>query len=273
MPIAGGTRRYTPCYTEILDYYSTSWPNLDCTGYRLPTEAEWEYAARAGTKSIIYSGELTFEGPNRGDELGRIAWHLGNSVVRHKDGVQCDRYSSITRLNDKGFDPKKHSVYRISRHPMPFPKNGCGTHPIGLRKANAWGLYDMIGNVYEWVWDSGDDGPRSLIDPVGPNDDLNGLHVEGLGGPTSKICEPPTVHLVILVMRKRAILAFDSFGQDLSSNHLGSVAQAFLHGGIHVELLNELRLIRQQPTLRFPKPYGFVTFMKILCISPRSFCM
>ena len=51
---------------------------------------------------------------------------------------------------------------------MPFPKNGCGTHPIGLRKANAWGLYDMIGNVYEWVWDSGDDGPRSLIDPVGP---------------------------------------------------------------------------------------------------------
>lgn len=65
--------------------------------YRLPTEAEWEYAARAGTTSD-YAGNL--------DE---IAWYGDNS--------------------------------------------GGKIHPVGQKKPNAWGLYDMFGNVYEWVQD------------------------------------------------------------------------------------------------------------------------
>lgn len=66
-------------------------------GYRLPSEAEWEYACRAGT-----SGE-------RYGDLDEIAWHRGNS--------------------------------------------GEEVHDIATRMPNAWGLHDMIGNVWEWCWD------------------------------------------------------------------------------------------------------------------------
>ncbi|MGW0062167.1 formylglycine-generating enzyme family protein [Streptosporangium sandarakinum] len=66
-------------------------------GYRLPTEAEWEHACRAGTTGARY-------GP-----LDEIAWHRGNSGER--------------------------------------------IHDAGGRRPNAWGLYDMLGNVWEWCWD------------------------------------------------------------------------------------------------------------------------
>jgi formylglycine-generating enzyme required for sulfatase activity len=69
----------------------------DGYNYRLPTEAEWEYAARGGCTSARYG------------ELNDVAWHHGNS-----EGT---------------------------------------THPIGLKHPNAWGLYDTLGNVWEWVQD------------------------------------------------------------------------------------------------------------------------
>jgi formylglycine-generating enzyme required for sulfatase activity len=83
-------------------------------GLRLPTEAEWEYACRAGTKGP-YSGNL--------DDMG---WHLGNS-----DGT---------------------------------------THPVGMKKPNAWGLHDMHGNVWEWCQDWFDtyDKANERTDPTGP---------------------------------------------------------------------------------------------------------
>ncbi len=96
----------------------------ECKGYRLPTEAEWEYAARAGSGSAFYSGDITEEyglDPN----LDKIGWFDFNSD------------------------------YKI--------------HPVKGKEANVWGLYDMSGNVVEWVWDWREDylsGPAT--DPVGP---------------------------------------------------------------------------------------------------------
>jgi formylglycine-generating enzyme required for sulfatase activity len=83
---------------EALDFAAKLTMRNDGYRYRLPTEAEWEYAARAGTAGVTY-------GP-----LQEIAWFGENS-------------------NDE-------------------------SHPVGAKKPNAWGLYDMLGNVREWTADT-----------------------------------------------------------------------------------------------------------------------
>uniref|UniRef100_UPI0036DA644F formylglycine-generating enzyme family protein n=1 Tax=Priestia megaterium TaxID=1404 RepID=UPI0036DA644F len=90
-----------PCYTtgddpDALDVVC----DWEADGYRLPSEAEWEYACRAGSQDVRYG------------DLGDIAWYRGNS--------------------------------------------GDEVHDVATRQPNAWGFHDMIGNVWEWCWDTYD---------------------------------------------------------------------------------------------------------------------
>lgn len=88
----------------------------------LPTEAQWEYACRAGTQGRYYWGDDPAE-------LDHYAWHRGNS--------------------------------------------GNQIHPVGGKRPNAWGLYDMLGNVWEWCLDGYQANyyARSpSTDPAGPPD-------------------------------------------------------------------------------------------------------
>jgi formylglycine-generating enzyme required for sulfatase activity len=94
--------------------------------FRLPTEAEWEYACRAGTETALNSGKDLAPGIGLSCvNTDEVAWYVENA-----DGT---------------------------------------SHPVGRKRANAWGLYDMHGNVSEWCQDWYGEYPRKVAqDPGGP---------------------------------------------------------------------------------------------------------
>lgn len=104
-------------------------PGLELT---LPSEAQWEYACRADKKTALYTGAIEILGDANAPALHPIAWYGGNSNVDFElnNGIVRDWLSN-----------------------MQFPEGPAGTHPVKRKQRNAWGLYDMLGNVNEWVQD------------------------------------------------------------------------------------------------------------------------
>lgn len=112
-----------PCYR--FQGQQVFWPRgVACLGYRLPTEAEWEYAARAHTlndkSSLLVSSRVSQQSVKK---IGNFAWYKENSEST--------------------------------------------THPVGMKSSNHWQLFDMLGNVREWVWDVYGPYPHHATDPIG----------------------------------------------------------------------------------------------------------
>jgi formylglycine-generating enzyme required for sulfatase activity len=132
----------SPCYTVSGAVYKTGQSAPDCNwstnGYRLPTEAEWEKAARGGM-----SGKL-------------FPW--STDTITHS---QANYSSSSSYAYDVSQTRGNHPTYAVGGEPY--------SSPVGSFSPNGYGLYDMAGNMWEWCWDWwGSYAADAQTDPRGP---------------------------------------------------------------------------------------------------------
>ncbi|HPE70328.1 MAG TPA: SUMF1/EgtB/PvdO family nonheme iron enzyme [Thermotogota bacterium] len=135
-------------------------------GYRLPTEAEWEYAARGGHKSVE---DYNYAGS---DDLRNVGWYWQNSGDKWLAG---DESTWIEMLEKEDF-----SV---------LFNNNCQTHSVGQKAPNELGIYDMSGNVWEWCHDwYGSYRSSSQTNPIGPGVGSSRIIRGGSFGEGARFC-------------------------------------------------------------------------------------
>jgi formylglycine-generating enzyme len=134
---------FTQCYTINGTNVTCNWT---ADGWRLPTEAEWEYTCKGGTSTDYYNGSLTNADCTPIDaNLNSIGWYCGN-------------------------------------------ENNT-THQVKLKQANAFGLYDMSGNVSEWCWDLYEAYSNTAVtDPTGASSGISRVIRGGSWGDFAKFC-------------------------------------------------------------------------------------
>jgi len=107
----------------------------EAPGFRLPTEAQWEYACRMGANGPPFTGRIRLEGDVLSPDLDPLAWYGGNSG----EEIEVSNPQDSTKWLGK-----------------PHGSPRAGTHRVKLKQANAAGLYDVLGNVWEWCQDTWD---------------------------------------------------------------------------------------------------------------------
>ncbi|MBN2326416.1 MAG: SUMF1/EgtB/PvdO family nonheme iron enzyme [Candidatus Omnitrophica bacterium] len=142
-----------PCYIATGDAFEPWEINWEANGYRIPTEAEWEYACRAGTATRYAHGDATEDS----DQCMNTEWH--------------DDYMWYCGNNSRDGNP-------------------YGNKEVGLKRPNPWGLYDMHGNVSEYCTDHWEDpydrGPQ--VDPRGPVEGFWRVSRDGYWGDFALYC-------------------------------------------------------------------------------------
>jgi formylglycine-generating enzyme required for sulfatase activity len=134
----------------------------ETTRYRLPTEAEWEYSARAGNMTAFANGGILELKCEYNANLDAMGWYCGNSGVSYSGCYDTSNWGG---------------------------QKCAGTHPVGQKKHNYWGLYDMHGNVWEWCQDWKGDYPSGPVtNPTGPSSGSDRVNRGGCWSGGAKFC-------------------------------------------------------------------------------------